>query len=304
MLLVLNELSYRDVKARREEVSTSLRDLVTLIRRVRQHREDVALVTETRFFDLALADGYTVREWASDGRNRDFMRFMLAMRNRAPFRDVTPADRFDEVEYLHQGLTALGLGVAHLMGGLAVSLRLAPVWETPWLELTQLTLGENDEGELGLLRTEVPVRHACATQHVDEHQRWMCESELNRLHSGAEVWAARSDVFPHLRFLSRVADDLDKLPADWLHPVKERLAELELTVAEWRLKGGPAPVWRSKITPESETRKSLCWFTDEQDGNSHIFEWHARFTPRAGRLHFRLDGGQRTLVIAYIGAKL
>lgn len=303
LLLVLNELSYRETKARREEVSDSLHGLVGLLRKVRQHRTDVALVTERRFFDLDLGDDYSVREWAGDGRNRDALRYLRGMRQRAPFRDVAPADLRDGTEYFHGERPAEGLGTAHQVGGLAVSLPLAQLWEKPLLRLSQRGLAEDDAGAVALTETEVDVRHASRREHVDEHRQWLCDSELTRIHTGAALWEAREDVFPHLRFLPRVADDLLRLAPARLHPVKERLAELELAAAVWAPAVEAAPKWRSKVTPESDTRKALCRFVDT-DGQLYLFDWHARFTPGAGRLHFRMDGVRQQLVVAYIGTKL
>ncbi len=108
---------------------------------------------------------------------------------------------------------------------------------------------------------------------------------------------------PHLRFLPRVGDDLRGLTQAWLHPVKERLAELELATAEWTPSSAAQPQWRSRVTPDSDTRKPLCRFADT-DGTMQLFDWHARFTPGAGRLHFRMDAAHQQLVIAYIGTKL
>ncbi|MGC4805084.1 hypothetical protein [Micromonospora sp. DT233] len=92
------------------------------------------------------------------------------------------------------------------------------------------------------------------------------------------------------------------MSAGRLYQVKERLAELELATADWETTKDGTPHWRSKVTPESESRKALCYFNDT-DGVSRLFEWHARLTPGAGRLHFRMERSQQQLVIAYIGGK-
>ncbi|MER7444559.1 hypothetical protein [Micromonospora avicenniae] len=300
LLLLLNELSYQEVKARREEVSEALTALVELLRRIRQYRRDVSLVTEAGFFDLVIGDGYSLREWAGDGRNRDRVRVIRGMGNRAPFRAVMADDEGSDAEYFHEGRPAAGLGAAHLLAGLALSLRLAACWDTT--ELTIIRRRLVDDG--ALVDDEVEVRHACSPDHVPGHRQWFVESALARIHTPAALWEAREDIFPHLRFLPRVAEDLNALPsAGWFDPVKERLAELEKSAADWR--GDPSvPLqWQSHITPDSDTRKELSRFTD-LDGASYLFDWHARFTPGAGRLHFRIDKENHMLVVAYIGRKL
>lgn len=304
LLLVLNELSYREVKARYDDLSDALHKLVSVLRQARRHRTDVALVTERQFIDLPMSDDFSLRKWAADGRNADALRYIRSMRNRAPFRAVVTTSADSEAEYFHAGVPADGLGVAHLMGGLALSLPLEAKWDHGVLPLVQRTLRETAAGDVVLADGEASVRHAFSASHVDVHREWMCTSALTGLISPGDLWDAREDVFPHLRFLARVADDLHKLPATALDAVKVRLAELELAAAEWSAAGGPLPSWRSKVTPDSESRKSLCWFADDEDGERRLFDLHARFTPGPGRLHLRLDDSRRALVIAYIGRKL
>lgn len=63
------------------------------------------------------------------------------------------------------------------------------------------------------------------------------------------------------------------------------------------------PVWRSKITVEGEQRKLLCRFTD-LDGQVRVFDLHGRFTPGAGRVHFRLVPEEGKARVAHVGLKL
>jgi hypothetical protein len=50
-------------------------------------------------------------------------------------------------------------------------------------------------------------------------------------------------------------------------------------------------------------RKQLTRFTD-LDGVERVFDWHGRFTPGKGRIHFRLIAEERKARIAYIGSHL
>ncbi|MEU3217046.1 hypothetical protein [Streptomyces sp. NPDC006971] len=62
------------------------------------------------------------------------------------------------------------------------------------------------------------------------------------------------------------------------------------------------PEWQSKVTPEGETRKRVCRFAD--DGEQETFHLHARFTPGAGRIHFRTIGEEGKIRIAHVGGKI
>lgn len=87
-----------------------------------------------------------------------------------------------------------------------------------------------------------------------------------------------------------------------MRPVVDQLVKLEQAVAEWP-DGHEAPQWKTKVTGEYEMRRKHCEFPD-LDGVVRVFELHARFTPGAGRLHFRLVSADRTARVAYIGRKI
>lgn len=303
LLVFLNELSYQDTEARREEISTALNDFVALLRDIRRHRPGAALVTEIAFGNLDIGTGFSMRQWQADARNRDTARFIRALRNRAPSSGGLASEVRDTVEYSHDGRTALCLGAAHVSEGLAVSLLLSPAWDASRLLLRCHSLAENDAGDVFLEHTDEQVRHASRICHVAEHRYWMCETGLRDVHTGSELWRVREDVFSRLRFLPRVADDLVGLRKEWIHPAKELLAKLQDAVARWDPTQAPTPTWLTKVTPEHEQRKRLCWFDDPVGGHA-LFDLHARLTPGAGRLHFRWDATKHEVIIGYVGQKL
>lgn len=130
----------------------------------------------------------------------------------------------------------------------------------------------------------------------------MREVGLRGVHTGAELWRVRDDIFPSIRFLPRVAGDLEVLRKEWLRPAKELLAKLAEAVVAWDPGREVAPAWPTKVTLEHEQRRRLCWFDDPFTGNT-LFDLHARMTPGAGRLHFRWDAAERKVIVVYIGVK-
>ncbi len=109
-------------------------------------------------------------------------------------------------------------------------------------------------------------------------------------------------MFPNLDFLASVEDDLRALTPVCASSVLIRLRELDASSREWCDRVVEMPSWRSLVTPESATRRDLCYFND--GGERQLFEMHARYTPGPGRIHFRLDAVQRRLRVAYVGPKL
>lgn len=85
-----------------------------------------------------------MRQWQTDGRNRDAARFIRALRSRAPFSSVLTGEVHETTEYTYDDNIAFALGAAHLRDGLAVSLRLSPSWDPPRLLLRRCVLVEDD----------------------------------------------------------------------------------------------------------------------------------------------------------------
>ncbi|NHD19020.1 MULTISPECIES: hypothetical protein [unclassified Actinopolyspora] len=302
VLLFFNELSCAN-EASESEIDERMVEFVELVRQARGKRRDTALVTTSPFKDMELGDDYHVRQWINKRENRDRWRLLQSARNVSPVSSVLPESASAEVEYHHQGRAAEAIGGAHLADGLAVSLAVESTWHSPWVVVDRTQAVEDADGSLSLEKDVVGVRHAAGSADLRSHDEWLVSSGLSGITTGGQLWQAREDFFPHLRFLPRTKDDLEQLETHRLRAVRERLLELEAAMAEWRPELTAQPAWKSHVTPESATRKSLCEFRDT-DGALRTFDMHARFTPGAGRLHFRLVPGEGVLTVAYIGKKL
>jgi hypothetical protein len=302
LLLFLNELSCGS-DASPTEVAAAMDELVRVLREARSWR-DVALITRAPLATSELARGYVYGQWAADNRHRNQRQYIKALRNRAPFTTVFPQDgAHGEVEYEYAGEPAEGIGAAHHMASLCVSLPVASAWHRPWLEVTVRRLAEDDRGELVMTEATESVRHGSRTDDLKTHEEWGRSAGLEAVDSAAGLWAGRDDFFPSLRFLARVEEDLGALQLPAFVQVRGLLARLEQSAAGWDPAKVAVPLWHgAKITPEHEQRKRLCHFVDAE-GVERCYDWHGRFTPGAGRLHFRLVPQERRLEVAYVGPK-
>ncbi|GAA0369620.1 hypothetical protein [Streptomyces blastmyceticus] len=286
------------------EVGEAMEELVRVLREARSWRE-IALVTQSPLASSELARGYYYQQWAADNRHRNQRQFIKALRNRAPFTDVLSQDvNPGEIEHEHAGERVEGIGAAHLMDGLCLSLPVSEVWQRSWLEVTVRTLVEGNDGELSMVETTESVRHSSCRTDLKPHEQWGRSAGLESIGSPTQLWEQRADFFPSLRFLPRVLNDLQALQPAWFVQSRRLLARLEESAARWNPAETAVPAWQgAKVTPEHEQRRRLCRFTDE-GGEEHCYDWHGRFTPGAGRLHFRLVPKEGMLEIAYIGRKL
>ncbi|MGW4299124.1 hypothetical protein ACWEHT_05055 [Streptomyces sp. NPDC004646] len=304
-LLFLNEKSWAATcdQTRADAAMANFVDAVLAV--VKEDRAETSLVSQDGLKSLEIAQGYPIGKWiGSSPKNHARWQRLQALRNRSPIRSVYPEpDIDDSLEYRYQGDKVLGLGAAHFMDGVAVSLPVAREWQTPAVSLDRTELVERDDASLEFERETVEVRHISAPPHVDEHLAWIRKSRFARATTGRQIWEGKADLYPHLQFLPRTEAQFGDLDPHWVLPVRRGLERLDAAAAAWDPVLMPEPEWQSKVTPEGETRKRVCRFEDF-DGQSATFHLHARFTPGAGRIHFRLIGEEKKIRIAHIGGKI
>lgn len=276
----------------------------TAVAVARADRTGTVLVSAVPLKHLQIADGYPVGKWIGDPRNRDVWQRLRRVQSKAPYRVVYPngEERLD-VEYRHEGVPAHGLGGAHLMDGLALSLPVHERWEATALPLEREELVESPDGDTQTLTSEVEVRHLSAERHLETHRPWMRTARQVDIRTGADLWERRSELFPHLQFLPRVEQNFHDLAGASLGVVRRRLAELEAAVVGWDPETTLEPAWPGSVRGEFSQRRRECWFTD-LDGQSRLFDLHVNFPPAPGRLHFRLVREAQTVRVAYAGRKL
>ncbi|WP_031044631.1 hypothetical protein [Streptomyces sp. NRRL F-5650] len=304
-LLFLNEKSWATT-CDHTRADAAMADFVDVVRAVaKEDPAETSLVSEDGLTSLEIAKDYPIGKWigASPKNHARWLR-LRALQNRSPVRSVYPAPDADgHLEYRHEGEKVLGLGAAHFMDGIAVSLPVAPEWEASSVSLERSELVELDDESLEFDHGTVDVRHVSSLPHVDEYRAWIRELSLARAATGRQIWERRADLYPHLQFLPRAEGHLTGLDPSWVVPARNCLERLEAAVALWDPATRHEPEWQTKVTPESQTRREVCWFTD-LDGERRLFELHARFTPGMGRIYFRLVPEERAIRLAHIGSKI
>ena len=278
-----------------------MEDFVALLRYVKELRPEAALVSSVKREDLELAQSYYVNQWiGARPKNHDLWQFIRRMQNRAPYTAVFPPGTAEDIECWVNDAKANGVAAAHIMDGLLISLLVDPVWDTSWVDAT---CDEFDEDADDVISGLIRVRHAARTDHAQAHEHWIRQAGTSEFRFGSQIWEARADLYPHLEFLPRIERDLRDLIPQWVRPVASRLASLNEALGEWDPRSSQELVWKTEVTPESQSRQSLCWFED-LDREQRMFELHARFRPHQGRIHLRLVPEKSTARIAYIGLKL
>lgn len=264
---------------------------------VRTMREDVCLITEQPFADLQVSIDRTIVSFLSESRLREEIRLLMSLANRAPKLELDVG-----IEVRIANIPVWAAQVAYECDGLVVSMPLVSKWKEHYLEASATQISE--DGEVCSVEIRLENLHDAAS--CEEHRRTIQSRGAGLPIGGAkEIWENRGTIFPGLRFLGSVESDLDRVSASGagLLQVFNRLSSINSSARRWKAREVAYPEWTAKVTPESESRRPMCHF-DDGNGVSRLYELHARFTPGAGRIHFRTVDEDRVVEIAYIGPKI
>lgn len=185
---------------------------------------------------------------------------------------------------------------------IAVGFPSEPTWDRDRLTVDFEELLSDDSIERAAEEIDQLTRSDHAHRIGDRHR-----SRIPVPSDPEALWENRRELFPDLAFGPGVADNL-RANAPWLSTITNKLVNLNLTARAWRESGGPAPAWRTKVTPESDRVTKNQKLLKErrfrsQTGAIELFEWHARFGS-GGRIHLRFDPASREVEIGYIGNHL
>lgn len=306
LLGFLNELSKPAQDSQRELVADQLTQLAEAVNSARRWRPDFNLQTQSPIPSWRFGASYGFSEFLREPTTRDKARLLLSTVSRSPLRHglVMARDIDGDIDFRYAGELSESLGLADLQDGLVLSFNI-PYWQHRYLSVERNEIVETEGGQLDLLTSTVLVRNACTSLDVESHRPWLDSAGKNTYANFAEFEATRFQRLANLDFLTPAIDQLRSIDPShpWWNAICKRLDELQEAMVEWNPAESNEPNWRSYITGEHQRRKLLCDFAD-LDGVTRCFDQHARFTPYAGRLHFRVDAVKRRLIVAHIGMKL
>ncbi|MGR6077806.1 hypothetical protein [Achromobacter xylosoxidans] len=306
-VLFLDDASSHPDVIDRARAEQTAKTLLSTLKRLKKINNRIALNTAQPISQYQIAEDWTLQAVLGGNAYREEWDFIRSLSDRSPF-SAGLADgirhEIGRMEFRTKPTrTPSGaLAWATLLESATVSFDARPDWSLAWVETVYCEL--DDDGNL--LEAEGRVKNASQPAHADEHLAWLKQLSLSDTPSASQIWSERTERFPGLRFLPRVEGDLGALDGSGA-PFLQAVASLEALardVTNWEQNAG-WPQFSSRPSPEGEQRRRLCWVLDEGTGKKELFDWHVRFTGSfPGRVHFRVDGNERSIVVAYVGYKL
>ena len=215
------------------------------------------------------------------------------------------SDTEDEclVQTTCNGENCVGLGLAseEINNTFAVSLSSTGWDETSYQLLLQRLLYEN--GDLVEQNVETSCRNVSTTVHIDAMASFFVPIPL----SGRELLMRLSELFPHLVFSSKAKGQIKR---NHDRPSIEQiyLKLQDINSAAQKLNNGVLrkELFHYKASPEHEQRGQLPEMDILfDDGITRHCEWHLRYTPGCGRIHFSADKGDgQTIYVGHVDGKL
>lgn len=312
LYLIFNRLSIAQIppETTRFDARQWMHRFVEILRAT--SRQGLSLRSQHQLFDLALIEGYTIRQWLNDVEvDRESRQFFRSKVTKLPYLDDLPEtqERLPLFDFTFEGQRAPDLGLAYLLESLAISLPTTPQWENVTLTI-QMDELDADTADI-THRDNIPVQHLSQPDHLLIHQSWIYERLTRAVRDGEYLWQHREAWFPHLGFSTKVEPQLREMTSGTplLRQVAKRLFDLQSLSEQWT-GGKPFPFDAlSNASPESETVRNNPKLRRERlfvcpDGETRFFEWHLRLTPDAWRLYFLPDPTTHTVIIGYIGKHL
>lgn len=261
------------------------------------------------YSETLCAPGYSLYDAYQDVRQagaRDEYLFLVTLGTKTPLLSTIGADVQDRFRGC-EGRTLPGEAGAPLVlcaisDGIAVGFPSDPAWDRDRLTVYFLEL--LFDGAIAETSEEIDSlsRSTHARAILERHR-----GQFRAARGASELWRNRREAFPHLQFGPGVETNL-RHAAGHLTVIIRKLAELDRSAEEWRHVGGPAPRWKTKVTPESDTVRSSrkLWNARRfrtRGGGHEIFEWHARYGD-GGRIHIRFEPNSHEVEVGYIGPHL
>ena len=308
--MVLNHASVLVPGSNRHEISAWLSELAEGMRRLVESEVVLkSLRTAHALYDTQCRPGYSLFDAylaLRSGGFREEFRLLMGLTDKQPLLTGVEPDVKDRFLACEEQALPAGDGeplvFCAITHGIAVGFPSAPEWDRD-----RVTVHFN---ELLPDETIEPTSEEIDQLSRAEHAGPICARHRNRLLAGsnpATFWENRSAIFPNLLFGPGVEENL-KDSSHLFHTIIGKLVDLDLSAEEWQARGGPAPRWRTRVSPESTERMKNTDFRAARRFRSHrgtmeMFEWHARYGD-SGRIHLRFDPETQEVEIGYIGPHL
>lgn len=273
---------------------------------------DLVSIRNWDIYGMSVGPGYTVSDWMRDG-DRDLRKLFYKITTKIGLgEDIDSAakDRFYASTFLvgdgrgpDRSIEARGLGLAHLLDGIAASLASEKQWCRSSIDLCHIWLDEKEQERKDDIQVVNLSQMADVETVTDQlYRRWRDDTRDRRV----DVEGVRSitKVFRHLAFGLDVEEQFGKLAVDARRLIWNKLVEFDGAVRAWRRGGADRP---SLPGVRSEGRATMDQFGEKRvhrDGQGEEATYQLHVSAGSCRIHFRVESESKVIEVGYVGRHL
>jgi hypothetical protein len=254
-----------------------------------------------------LCNNYNVTDWASDKEvDADRRRYFLTKCQKAPYIDDLYCESVREVaDYYWENFKAIGLGVAHLRNGLALSLDSNPRFHVFIVPLTITLL--DDSGNLS--NEACAVHNAYSPDVVKEYRAKLRASLIDTMSTGESLFRKMQTMFPYLRLCGDAPRQVRRLSGTepYFNEVKRHFMVLNDTMCECGREFRPKTVDFAGRESESTMQNADCRRSRMflcHDGKKRTFWAHSKIHIDFKRIYLFADMSEEIVHIGHVGDHL
>lgn len=307
--IFFNNLSLCESEISHDDAVFMLKNFVSTIRSIKGIDPGCTLYSDININLLPLGSNNTISSLRNNSVCVEEGLFIKSLAHKYPLGSAFPENSALDYDYvlpadspILPGKSALALGQSHAYDGICVSIPTIDFWEQNHLEIERHSLNS----DVDLIIERVYSRNSTCPADVSNHEPSLRESLLPPFENGSQMWEARNALFPNLKFIPRVRQQVESILAGdpALNQIWIKLSGIDRAVLEWKNNGSDYPQFPFNHRPESKSRLAFTEFKD-CDNYTRQFSLHTDYTPGEGRIHFILDHEPtRCALIGHIGKKL
>jgi hypothetical protein len=309
---IFNELSIKEV----DNIHSARSILEDFVKTCAKAQKTLSLSTlripETigSLYNIVLAKDYPVAKWCHDQEIDHDIRqmFYVIVANPPLLKDeeINELDTFNSSYFSFNGKESKGLGVAHLLQTLAVSLATDDCWDTDKIILVHDYFDSNYD----VVSKSVDINNAAKLGHIDSHVDYFIEKRKALISKCSEIWNQRETVFPNLIFCGKTHKQLTKgLGSRYVYQIYDRLKSLNEYLNTWKTGNFDISDFTTQqnLTCSPESDCTLRLYGDQRrfsipGKGTELFTLHIKTGDL--RFYFLPDIVTRKAYIGYIGVHL
>jgi len=273
---------------------------------------DLIAIRGWDIFGMLIGSGYSVSDWLLDC-DRDLRKlfYKISTKIGAGERiDNAVKDRFYASTFLvgdrrrpNRSVEAPGLGLAHLLDGVAASLASDEQWCKSSIDISHVWLDEEGQEHTDDVEVVNVSRLASAEAAASRLYRLWQEDARDRRTAMAGVRSV-AGVFRHLAFGMDVEEQFNALAGDARRVTSNKLIEFDAAVREWRRKGTTLPMLPGV---RSEGKATMDRFGEDRvyrNRHGEVAVYNLHVSAGSCRIHFRVEAAEKMVEIGYVGRHL